>query len=179
MVEKALGEVAGHATWEILAISDRPHVKKEWRNSVAEGWKNEPKIGQERREIDKFTEAMRRAGRPVHPTRERGGGTVQAKGAYPTVWMDEVGASGHRWGWDGMVEDVARLCVLRRKNLDMTANDMGRIQAEPLVAWIGDHPEGMSQGFLAEVMGVPTYKLWIVPLTLWNVSQYKLIEAQS
>jgi hypothetical protein len=34
MVEAVLGKVAGLADWKIDAISDEPHGKKLWRNSV-------------------------------------------------------------------------------------------------------------------------------------------------
>jgi hypothetical protein len=70
--------------------------------------------------------------------------------------MDVVGRRPASDGDYQMVEDVERLCQLRRIKLDILANGMGKFQAEALLAWFVDRPVGIGKCFVAKAMCFPS-----------------------
>jgi hypothetical protein len=65
-----------------------------------------------------------------------------------------------------MVEDVERLCQLRRIKLDIIENGTGKFRVEALLAWFADRPEGTGKALRRRRCVFPAYKLWIVQSVL-------------
>jgi hypothetical protein len=66
----------------------------------------------------------------MHAVREPGGDSDQAIGRYPAVWMEMVRGCPASDEEYRVVEEVVRICKLRRINLDITVEGMWKSQAE-------------------------------------------------
>jgi hypothetical protein len=73
--------------------------------------------------------------------------------------MDGVGLRSASDGDYQMIEDVERLCQLRRIKLDIIVNGMGKCQAEALLAWFVDRPGKSARALLRMRWVSPAYKL--------------------
>jgi hypothetical protein len=72
---------------------------------------------------------MREVGRPIPPISEGECDAGQAIGENAAIRMDRVRRRPASDGDYQMVEDVERLCQLRRIRLDIIVNGMGKFQA--------------------------------------------------